>query len=273
MQDGARFQFATFRQVHDKLHADGVIMFVMAGRHAKMFVELPANRPDRAVTDHRQSRFDVHTGREPGFGVALLIRTLIHQAHANHIVIVHDRRGDGRARPDLHRAGAHELRANPLIKLADGHDQPAVLLQVRRNVRQLERVVLAPQHAEKFVGQAQRQRPATRADRVEQVKHLFLFDRRTQRNLRRVKFREAGANPTRPRHHAGHTNADVIGTFVADDLRWRARHHGTLHFWGAVRVQQPARQRGQKPAGGRAEPNADNVHVHRLSFTHKLVLF
>ena len=81
--------------------------------------------------------------------------------------------GHRRARPDLHRAGGHDLRPTHWVNWPDGEDQPALLVQEWRHVGQLEGVVpgraARPQRADRPVGQTQRGRAAAGADGIEQI--------------------------------------------------------------------------------------------------------
>jgi len=45
-----------------------------------------------------------------------------------------------------------------------------------------------------------------------------------ERNLREVEVREAGADAAALGDHTGHAEADVVGTFVTDDLGRHAGH-------------------------------------------------
>ena len=116
-----------FGQVHDELHADGPVARVVALGQAEMRVELLADRADRAVADHGQRGVDVHAGHEAVAGLALLVDALVEQAHADDLVVFDQRLGHRRAGPDLDRAGALHLGADPLHELAHREHQPAVL--------------------------------------------------------------------------------------------------------------------------------------------------
>ena len=99
-----------------------------------------------------------------------------------------------RAGPDLDRAGALHLRADPLHELAHRENHAVVLVQKRRRPRQIQRVMLERQHqfgrANQRIRQAQAQPSAgsRRADRADKE----LFPRRPARpsECRRFRFRE-----------------------------------------------------------------------------------
>ena len=156
VKDSPWFEGAALRQVHNKLHADGIIVFVMAGGEAELFVELPANWTNRTIADDGQRGANIHAGGKAVGGVALLVCPLVHEADAGDFIPFHQRFGDGGARPDLNRSGAHQLGADPLVELPDGQHQPAMLLQIGRDVRQLECGMVAFKGAQEFIRYAQR---------------------------------------------------------------------------------------------------------------------
>ena len=182
--------------------------------------------------------------------------------------------GDRRAGPDLDRAGALDLRADPLHELAHREHQAAVLVQEGGGPRQFERVVLERQQpaegADAGVRRAQGPGAAAGADGIEQVEDLLLGDRRGHRDLRRVEVGEGGAQAAGARDHAGDAEADVVGALVAEDLRRHAGHGGAFDGGRAVRVDELLGERGQEAARGRAEADADDVHVHALAFDVRL---
>ena len=55
----------------------------MIFRHSKNFIQLPANRPDRAVADDRERSVDVHAGREAVGRISFFVHALIEQADAD----------------------------------------------------------------------------------------------------------------------------------------------------------------------------------------------
>jgi len=179
------------------------------------------------------------------------------------------------AGPDLDRAGALHLRADPLHELAHGKDQAAILVQERRRPRQIQRMVLDGQRplerANHRIRRAQRGRAPAGADRIEQIKNFFFANRHGHRNLCRIEIGKRCAQSPRLRHNAGDAKADVIGAFVAEHLWRHAWHGGAFDDRRAVGIDELLRQRREKPRRGRAEPDADDVHVHALAFDGRLI--
>ena len=151
-----------------------------------------------------------------------------------------------RAGPDLHHAGGHELRADPLVELADGEHEAVVLVQERRERRAVRargaRTAAAKlERADSRVGRAQGERAAAGAEGIEQVEHLLAGDGRGHGNLRRVEIGKAGANAARARDDAGDAEAEVVGAFVADHLQRHVRARRRFRRRGAVGSTRRAR--------------------------------
>ena len=106
MNHRARFEYGVRGQIDNEFHAHGPIVLVMAVGQAEMIVELLADRPDRTVANHRERGTDVHTRREAVSRVALLVHTLVEQPDSGNFVVLDQRHGRRRGRPDLHRARA-----------------------------------------------------------------------------------------------------------------------------------------------------------------------
>ena len=88
-----------------------------------------ADGADGAIADDGELGADIHAGHEAVGGRAGLVDALIGEAKAGDGVALEERSGDGRAGPDLDQAGGHELRGDPLVELADGEDEAAVLVE------------------------------------------------------------------------------------------------------------------------------------------------
>ena len=236
----------------------------------KLLVDLAADGPIPAVADHGERGTDVHARRESRIGIAVLVHALVDQAHSGDPMVLDQSFRHGRAGPDLHRAGGHQLLADPLIELPDGKHQPVLLVQEIGRVGQLDRIVLEVKKrlegADETIGRAQCQRAAAGADRVEQVKDFFLPDGRRHGNLGWVELGKAGADAPRARHHAGDAEVDAVCALVADDLGRHARHGRARQRWGTVVIYQGARERGQESAHRRAKAHAGNVNVHARAF-------
>ena len=94
-----------------------------------------------------------------GLRLARFVHALVHQPDADDLVFLDQRLRHGRAGPDLHHPRAHDLLPYPLDELADGENQPALLVQEVRGVGKLQREVLKTQEPDRLVRQAQRGRP------------------------------------------------------------------------------------------------------------------
>ena len=185
VQHRAGFERRVFGQIHHELHAHGPVARVMASRQAEMLVELLADRADRAVADDGERGVDVHAGHEAVGGLALLVHALVEQAHADDFVVFDQRLRHRRAGPDLDRAGALHLRADPLHELAHRKHHAAVLVQKGRRPRQVQRVVL------------ERQRPLERANaRVRQPAALPSAGSRQRDRAGKALFLRRPARPS-----------------------------------------------------------------------------
>src|ERR1019366_4914733 len=154
------------------------------------------------ISDDRERRVYIHSGSEAGLRVSLAVHTLIEQAHTQDLAVLDEWLGHRRPRPDLHRAARHQLRAYPLVELADGKYQPIFLVEETRRVRQFERVVsntknLAERPQAAVAGSQSARAPAG-AHRIEQVHHLLVGNRSGHGNLCGIQIREASPNATRP---------------------------------------------------------------------------
>jgi len=258
----ARLQLRVGGQIDDHLHADGPLVGVVPLGHAELAVELLAERTDRAVADHGQRGADVHARRKRAGGRAVFLDALIDEAHADDLLVLDERGGRRRGGPDLHGAGAHRLRADPLHELAHGEHESVVFREEGRNPRQLDRVVFALKKFQHGVGRAQRERAAAGADGIEQVRDFFRLHRRGHRDLRGIKLRETGLDAARRGDDARDAEAHVVGPLVADHLRRHARHRLALDGGRAVLLEEVFRERGEKAARRGAEADADDVNVH-----------
>ena len=147
VQDGARCERRVGGQIHDKLHAYRPIASMVAFRHAELRVELLADGADGAVADHGERGVDVHARHETVARFALLINALVQQPDADDLVIFDERFGYWRAGPNLDRASALDLGADPLHKLAHREHQPTILVQERRRPGQLDGLMLERQQS------------------------------------------------------------------------------------------------------------------------------
>ena len=66
----------------------------------------------------------------------------------------------------------------------------------------------------------------------------------------------------RASHCAGDAEADVVGAFVADDLRRHSRHDGAFDGGRTIGVDELFGQRCEESRRGRAESDANDVRVH-----------
>ena len=145
VQDGAGFERSVGGQIHDKLHAYGPITHMMAFGQAELRVKLLADGADGAIADHGERGVDVHARHETVARFALLINALVQQTDADDLVIFDERLRYGSAGPNLDRASALDLGANPLHELAHREHQPTILVQERRRPGQLDGLMLERQ--------------------------------------------------------------------------------------------------------------------------------
>ena len=223
------------------------------------------DRADRPISDDRKRRAYIHSGSEAGLRVSLAVHTLIDQAHAQDLAILDECLVHRHPRPDLHCAARHQLRAYPLVELADGKHQPIFLVEETRRVGQFERVVSNAQNLAKrpqaAIAGPQSARAPAGAHRIEQVHHLLVGNRGGHGNLCGIQIREAGPNAARARNDSGDAETNVVGALIADDLQWHARRGLALDRRAAIVVEQLARKRGEKTARGRPKADAGNVNV------------
>ncbi len=122
---GAGLEGGVFRQLDDELHAQRPLAAGVALGQAEALVEALADCAHGAVADDRELRAHVHAGQEAAGGRAQLIHALIGKTDAGDAAVLgvgdagEDRRGDGRAGPDLDEAARHQLRCDPLVELTD----------------------------------------------------------------------------------------------------------------------------------------------------------
>ena len=149
--DGAGLQRRVLGQLDHHLHAQRPLALRVSRRHSDSPVERLAHRAHRPVAHHGQRRVDIHPGHESIRRRARAIDPLIGQPNPFDGVSLlarvarEDRRAHRRSRPYLHQAGGHQLRSDPLVELAHGEHQPAVLVQKSRRPGQLERRILHAQ--------------------------------------------------------------------------------------------------------------------------------
>jgi hypothetical protein len=62
-------------------------------------------------------------------GVFGFMRALVGDAESFYLIAGEQRGADRASRPNLYQAGGHELRAYPLVKLADGENQTAMFMK------------------------------------------------------------------------------------------------------------------------------------------------
>src|SRR5438309_6015178 len=91
VQHRADFERTILRQINYKLHTNGPIVPTTASRHAEMFVDLSADRTNRAIADDGERRSNIHTRHKAIGGVAVFVRTLIDQPHAHNAIVFNER--------------------------------------------------------------------------------------------------------------------------------------------------------------------------------------
>ena len=159
--DGAGLErggFIRFKwgQFDDELHAQRPFAVGVALGQAELFVQSLADCADRAVAYDGELGADIHAGHEAFGRMAGLVHALIGEAQAFDFFAGEERCGDRSAGPDLDQASGHQLRADPLVELADGEHEAGVLVEEGRSPGQREGVVFDADEpsecAEKRVG-------------------------------------------------------------------------------------------------------------------------
>ncbi len=275
--DGARLQRRVFGQLDDELHAQSPLAARVALGQAEFLVKGLAHRAHRAVAHDGQLRAHVHSGHEAVGGSAGLVHALVGEAQTFDSVAVKERLADRSARPDLHQAAGHQLRANPLVELADGEHQSAVLVKEGGCPGQFEgRVFDAEKRAcgfQQCVSKTQKRGAPAGADGVEQIEDALLLHIDGHGNLGRVQVREAGADALGAGHHAADAGGNIVSALVAEHLQRHSRHGFALEGRiGGVFAQRPGKV-GEKAAHGRAKAGAGDVHFHRLAVDDLFCLF
>jgi hypothetical protein len=77
---------------------------------------------------------------------------------------------------------------------------------------------------------------------------------------------KGGAQTSGLGNDAGNAEADVIGALIAEHLRRQARHDGAFDGRRAVGIEELLRERGEEARRRRPEADADDVHIHALTF-------
>ncbi len=99
------------------------------------------------------------------------IRALVGEANSDHGIVLDQRRGDRATRPNLDLARCGELFTDPLIELAERHDEAIMLGEKTGDVGQLDGVIAKGQDlaecADELVGSAQSESAPTGADGIE----------------------------------------------------------------------------------------------------------
>ena len=225
--DRAGLERGVFGQLDDELHAESPLAVRMACGQTKALVEPLANRADGTVAHHGELRANIHAGHEAVGRRAEFVHALVGEAEAGDATILRvrdatkDGSTDGRARPDLHEAAGHQLRANPLVELADGKDQATAFVEKRRCPGQLEGKVTDPtlfSKTKKKISKAQERGAPARAGGIEQVKNALLFHLGSHGNLRGIERRKARANAFGACHHATNSGGQVVRALVTKHL-------------------------------------------------------
>jgi len=234
-----------------------------------MGVELLADRAYRAVADNCQRRPDVHSWQEAVAGLSQFIDPLIDEADSDDLVVLDQGSGNRCPWPDLNRAAALHLGADPLQKLSQPEHETAAFVKKRRRPRQFEGLMPHRQNAfeqtQHPVRAPQDCRPPARADRVEQIQDLLLGDRCAHWDAGPVKIGKSRPQAMPAGHHAGDAKADVVGALVAHDLKGQTGHNRAFNGRTAIGIDELFRKRCQKPGRRRTEPDADDVHIESLA--------
>ena len=141
VEDRARFEINLGPKFDDELHAQRPLADFIARGSSQPSVEVVTDRPDRPISDDRERRAYIHSGSEAGLRFSLAVHTLIEQAHTQDLAVLDQCLVHRHPRPDLHRAARHQLRAYPLVELADGKYKPIFFVKETRRVGQFECIV------------------------------------------------------------------------------------------------------------------------------------
>jgi len=106
----------------------------MPRRHAEVGIDLPPDRPHRTVRHHRQGRAHIHARQKAGLRFARPVHALVGQPHSRDAPVLDQRFRHRHTRPHLRGAGRHQPAAHKLQELAEGKDQPTLLVQEGRDV-------------------------------------------------------------------------------------------------------------------------------------------
>ena len=269
----AGLERGVFRQLDHELHAEGPLAARVAGRQTETLVEPLADRADGAVAHDGELRANIHAGHEAIGRCAELVHTLIGETESGDTAALRVRRigkersADGCARPDLHKAASHQLRAHPLIELADGKDQAAAFVEKRRRPGQIEGRVSDPPlfpESEKNISKTQKRGAPAGANGIEQIENALLLDRSGHGNLRGIERGETRANAFGACDHATDARGQIVGTLVTQHLQRHARSDAAFkRRIGGIPVPGFS-ERGKKSTRGRTEAGAGNVDFHRL---------
>ena len=264
--DGAGLERGVFWQLDDELHSQGPLAAGVTGGQAEFIVECLADSTDRAVANDGERRADIHSGHEGIGRRSGFFHPLIGEAKAPNFIASEERSARWASGPDLHEASGHQLRADPLVELAYGEYQAAVLVEKRRRPGEGKGIIsdadeLSAKTQEK-IAEPQKSGAAAGPDGVEQVHHPLAFDLDGHGNFGRVEVRETGANRLTGRDHAADAGADVVGAFVAENLQRHSRRDAALEGRIGGILGPCLGERGKKAAHRGTKTDAGDVHFH-----------
>ncbi|OPZ75469.1 MAG: hypothetical protein BWY82_00256 [Verrucomicrobia bacterium ADurb.Bin474] len=109
----ARFERAVRRQLDHGFHSNCPIVTDVTLWKPKMRIQLRADCANRTIADHRQCRVDIGPGRIVILWVPVFVHALVHHSDAPNRIALQQGRGDGRCRPNLSGAPAHDILSYP----------------------------------------------------------------------------------------------------------------------------------------------------------------
>ncbi|MEZ4654059.1 MAG: hypothetical protein R3E12_10870 [Candidatus Eisenbacteria bacterium] len=265
MQNRSRLQRGILGEIDDHLHADRPVALMLSLGQTEPFVQPLSDRPGGSIADHDQTGVHVHPRHVARLRRARTVGSLIDETDADDPVVLDQRLTHRHAGPELDEPGRHEPAGHPLVELPDGKEDAVVLAEKVRDGRYLDRVVSVVGHSAQAVECSDARRTPARPDGVLEIDEPFRGHLRSHGNLGGVELRKGRPNPPRARHDSGNAEAEVVGSFEANDLQRQPRGDSTLECRLGGAFLQGLGERGEKPAGGRPESHARNVDVHALA--------
>src|SRR5581483_12269410 len=113
VQHGSRFKFAVVPEFDHHLHAERPLSVCMPFGQPKVPIKLLPHGTDWSIGDNSQPSMNIHAKHETFAMRARGSHTLISEPNPVHLLALEQRFADRHARPNLHRARACDLVADP----------------------------------------------------------------------------------------------------------------------------------------------------------------